>query len=34
MEPAFQIGDFLYDELENILYIVMAYLLMSFWLDE
>jgi hypothetical protein len=34
MEPAFQIGDFLYDEFENILYIVMAYLLMSFWLDE
>ena len=34
MEPAFQLEDFLFDEIENILYIVMAYWLMSFWLDE
>jgi hypothetical protein len=34
MGPAFQLENFLYDEFENILYIVVAYLLASFLLDE
>jgi len=34
MEPAFQFGNFFYDEFENFLYIVMMYVLFSFWRDE
>jgi hypothetical protein len=34
MEPAFKIGDFIFDELENVLYIVLMYLLIYFSRDE
>jgi len=34
MEPAFAIGDLIFDELENVFYIVMMYLLFSFWRNE
>ena len=34
MGPAFQLENFFYDEFKNVLYIVAAYLLASFLLDE